>query len=229
MATFDELNNAAMEFEQISKSAVKIGDLKNYLVQEFGNLEEIQSFIDSMLLGRGQRDNLHSERPIFSPKRNIKENVASTQSIADRVAEISGNLRGPQSESTAIDSSAKAIASRIGQAQFREALFENYGRKCMITGEEIDTVIEAAHIRPYSKDHNFDVENGLLLRSDLHTLFDLGLLVINPDTFDVVFDDSVKKTPYDDPIKYGKLHVEQGRIQPDKAALCERYKKGKDK
>ncbi len=41
--------------------------------------------------------------------------------------------------------------------------------------------VEAAHIRPYRGEEDNHIENGLLLRADIHTLFDLDLLGINPD------------------------------------------------
>lgn len=70
------------------------------------------------------------------------------------------------------------VARRRGQAGFRSALLEAYGGKCCITGCTLKDALEAAHIAPYRGDHSHHVQNGLLLRSDIHTLFDLGLLVI---------------------------------------------------
>lgn len=74
-----------------------------------------------------------------------------------------------------------AVRLRRGQSSFRESLIKAYGARCMITGCDILAVIEAAHIKPFrgAKDHK--VENGLLLRADIHTLFDLNLLAISPD------------------------------------------------
>jgi hypothetical protein len=188
--------------------------------------EEIRGLIKSLPLAMGQ-ERIQNVSNGPNPKRE-KQNPLLTQNISDIVNEISSRIRGPQREPTAISNITNAIAYRRGQAKFREDLFKNYGRKCMVTEEEVETVIEAAHIRPYIEDHNFDVENGLLLRSDLHTLFDLGLMIIHPETFDIVFDDLVKRPPYDDSVKYGKLHIEHATIQPDKTALWERYRKVKN-
>jgi putative restriction endonuclease len=55
-----------------------------------------------------------------------------------------------------------------------------YERKCAITGEKVLPVLEAAHIRPYRLDGPHDVDNGVLLRSDLHRLFDEGYITITP-------------------------------------------------
>lgn len=70
------------------------------------------------------------------------------------------------------------VARRRGQAGFRAALLEAYGGRCCITGCTLTDALEAAHITPYKGDHSHHIQNGLLLRSDIHTLFDLGLLAI---------------------------------------------------
>lgn len=71
--------------------------------------------------------------------------------------------------------------SRPGQAGFRLGLTEAYNRRCAITGENILPVLEAAHIQPVSKNGTNDITNGLLLRSDMHILYDEGLLTVTPD------------------------------------------------
>ncbi|PRH81244.1 HNH endonuclease [Arenimonas caeni] len=74
-----------------------------------------------------------------------------------------------------------AVAQRQGQGAFRAKLLEAYDSCCTISGCNAVAVLEAAHIVPYRGEHTHRVDNGLLLRSDLHTLFDLGLLWINQD------------------------------------------------
>lgn len=70
---------------------------------------------------------------------------------------------------------------RLGQGAFRIVVTEAYTRKCAITMEKTLPVLQAAHIKPFAKQGPHDVKNGLLLRSDLHTLFDLGYLTITKD------------------------------------------------
>ena len=79
----------------------------------------------------------------------------------------------------------RSIKARRGQQAFRESLRHRYGDRCQISGCELLDVLEAAHIRPYRGDNDHNPANGLLLRSDLHTLFDLDLIGIEPDTFTV--------------------------------------------
>ena len=75
----------------------------------------------------------------------------------------------------------RAVAQRRGQAIFRSRLLEAYGGRCAISGYSALEVLEAAHILPYRGDHTHRLDNGLLLRADLHTLFDCGLLWVGPD------------------------------------------------
>jgi hypothetical protein len=79
----------------------------------------------------------------------------------------------------------QASVVRQGQGNFRAAMLERYGAQCVITGCKIDTLLEAAHIIPYRGDQSHDELNGLLLRVDIHRLFDAHLISINPKTLTV--------------------------------------------
>lgn len=70
---------------------------------------------------------------------------------------------------------------RLGQGTFRTTIIDAYERRCVVTNERTLPVLEAAHIKPYSQEGPHLPENGLLLRSDLHTLFDQGYVSITPD------------------------------------------------
>jgi putative restriction endonuclease len=74
------------------------------------------------------------------------------------------------------------VRERLGQGAFRTLVTEAYGRRCAVTGERTLPVLEAAHIKPYARQGPNRVDNGVLLRSDLHRLFDRGLVTIEPDT-----------------------------------------------
>ena len=75
----------------------------------------------------------------------------------------------------------RAIAQRRGQASFRNTLLDAFDHRCAVTGCQVEAVLEAAHIRPYMGPHTNVVNNGLLLRSDIHTLFDMYLLTVEPN------------------------------------------------
>lgn len=73
------------------------------------------------------------------------------------------------------------IRSRIGQGAFRVLVTEAYERRCAVTGEKTLPVLEAAHIKPYAESGPNVTSNGLLLRSDMHILFDKGYLTLTDD------------------------------------------------
>lgn len=73
------------------------------------------------------------------------------------------------------------VRLRQGQPKFRRELIEAYSGRCALTGCDFLPLLEAAHIHPYRGKETNHVSNGLLLRADVHTLFDLGLLAVKPD------------------------------------------------
>jgi putative restriction endonuclease len=115
----------------------------------------------------------------------------------------------------------QSIYARRGQKMFRDSLRKLYGDKCMITGCEVLDVIEAAHINPYKGKKDNHVTNGLLLRSDIHTLFDLNLIGINPKTSRVEICKSLFKTEYEE-LNNVILSFEKGK-RPSEAALGIRW------
>jgi len=70
---------------------------------------------------------------------------------------------------------------RLGQGGFRIMITDTYERHCAVTGEKILPVLQAAHIRPVTQGGTHRVDNGLLLRSDVHTLFDRGYMTVRPN------------------------------------------------
>jgi predicted restriction endonuclease len=79
---------------------------------------------------------------------------------------------------------------------FRQALLNAYGCSCAISGCTIEVLLEAAHIVPYRGAQTNIVANGLLLRADLHKLFDLHLLCIDPDTRIIQLSGELKDSEY---------------------------------
>jgi putative restriction endonuclease len=72
------------------------------------------------------------------------------------------------------------IKPRLGQGSFKIVVTDAYRRSCAITQERVLPVLEAAHIKPYADSGPHDVRNGVLLRSDMHKLFDRGYVTITP-------------------------------------------------
>lgn len=73
------------------------------------------------------------------------------------------------------------ILPRLGQGSFRVLVTDAYERRCAVTGEKTLPALDAAHIKPYSENGQHLISNGVLLRRDLHALFDNGYITITPD------------------------------------------------
>ncbi len=85
------------------------------------------------------------------------------------------------------------VLPRLGQGLFRILVADAYGRRCAMTGERTFPVLEAAHIKPYSLVKRHEVSNGLLLRSDLHRLFDDGYITVDPMNRKIVVSRRIKE------------------------------------
>lgn len=70
---------------------------------------------------------------------------------------------------------------RLGQGTFRVMVTDAFDRQCAVTREHTLPVLQAAHIKPVAAGGLHDPGNGLLLRSDIHTLFDRGFVTVTPD------------------------------------------------
>lgn len=112
---------------------------------------------------------------------------------------------------------------RKGQPQLRERLLEVYNNCCTVSGHGPINVLEACHIIPHSISGNNQLDNAILLRSDLHCLFDDGLLKINPKTYKIELTESLSESPYY--IFHGKeLRKRLDGTFPSIKNLSKRYK-----
>jgi len=90
-----------------------------------------------------------------------------------------------------------AIVVRQGRKEFREKLLAAYECRCAVTGCDVVEALEAAHIVPYLGPATDHVGNGLLLRGDIHTLFDLSLIALGPADYRVLVSKSLKGSCYE--------------------------------
>lgn len=168
-----------------------------------------------------------AEKPHFNEKWQkhamyIRWSKPLTTNLLNRPIEI--NQRIPAGASTPNNESKRAISSwmrgtkltvvgntkvkklkltsiqvRLGQRQFRETLVDAYGGTCAVTKCKVLDTLQAAHITPISADGSNAASNGILLRADIHNLFDRGLIVID-DRYRVLVSRSISDQ------KYRKLH-----------------------
>ncbi|MGH8961543.1 MAG: HNH endonuclease [Jatrophihabitantaceae bacterium] len=76
----------------------------------------------------------------------------------------------------------RLVAPRLGQDAFVAVVQDAYRMRCAVTGAKIRPALQAAHIRPVARDGQHRVDNGLLLRADVHIMFDRGYLGVDPQT-----------------------------------------------
>jgi dsRNA-specific ribonuclease len=91
--------------------------------------------------------------------------------------------------------SLKKVATRKGQTSFRNTLLDEW-KICCISGCDIKSILEAAHIAPYRGDKDNHIQNGLILRVDIHRLFDSYMIGINPDNFIIELCPELKNSEY---------------------------------
>jgi len=113
----------------------------------------------------------------------------------------------------------KSLVIRRGQPVFRKQLLELYHCCCAISHCRVEQALEAAHIIPYLGDRTNKCRNGLLLRADVHTLFDLGFVAVRPADYTIIVSENLRNTEY---WRYGgsKLNLPANKTHwPDKDAL----------
>lgn len=127
----------------------------------------------------------------FVLKREHADQIAAAEDEAQH-----SDVFNPQSIEDARRRIAANIVRRRGQPAFRQHLFTAYGGRCAVTGCNVVDVLEAAHIYPYQGAETNVVANGLLLRADIHTLFDLGWITINADDYTVSVHHNLRHSEY---------------------------------
>jgi putative restriction endonuclease len=115
------------------------------------------------------------------------------------------------------------ITRRRGQGVFRKKLLEAYRGRCCISGCLDQPVLDAAHIIPYSQTVSNEVSNGLILRTDLHTLFDEDLLGIDPSTMTVYLSDLITDPEYLRLVGTKVQIPQESRLQPSNESLTQRW------
>ncbi len=151
----------------------------------------------------------------------VRENNAEVVD-AETQAERDGHF-DPSDSADARERALRSIVQRRGRTTFRNALLRAYGGCCAVTGCDLPDALEAAHIAPYLGGHTDDVSNGLLLRADIHTLFDLHLIAFDPDTRQVRVSATIAGGFFADKLKKLRLRFPKDRrCNPNIEALRKR-------
>lgn len=158
----------------------------------------VRDFIVAAVLKGHYMGNKGYELPgldeVAQPDLNLSSTDALLEAAEDAVADE--GAFDPYDQEDARKRIIASIVRRRGQREFRQALIDVYDGKCAVTGCDFEDALEAAHISPYRGDHTNDITNGLLLRADIHTLFDLGHIAVDSGTMKVHVAARLKGTVY---------------------------------
>ena len=163
--------------------------------------------------------------PLVNPEERAPTEVNEEALELNRV-QTSVEEKGFFNPNTIEDARERILASivqRKGQSEFRRKLLETYDGKCCVTSCDVEVALEAAHIVPYNGTQTNHVSNGLLLRADIHTLFDLHLISIHPDTEKIVIASALNSSHYLEISGKSVQKPNQQEARPNRAALRQHY------
>jgi putative restriction endonuclease len=106
---------------------------------------------------------------------------ADVQNRLKRIGKLVVTGADKVAEEVALYGAEYLTRARLGQGAFRVLVTDTYNRRCSITKERTLPVLDAAHIKPVAESGPHRIDNGILLRTDLHKLFDLGYMTITTD------------------------------------------------
>lgn len=129
------------------------------------------------------------------------------------------NVFDPKSVRDARQRAIRQMVQRRGQPQFRKRLLEIYGGRCAVTGCNVEKALEAVHIVPYKGSDTNHISNGLLLRADLHILFDCALIAIDPSNMRIVMSPMLAESSYSDLAGKSLVLPADSKLHPSAEAL----------
>lgn len=161
-------------------------------------------------------------------KRLTEQEFETILQAAGERTEYIGGFRLPQS-TAALERILQEVKLRLGQSEFRASLLCAYSGRCAVTACDVADALEAAHIIPHVNINSNDPTNGLLLRADIHTLFDRHLIGIDPTTLCVAVSEKLLGTAYGN-LQSTPLNMpERYELRPSPEALAKRWDQFKSK
>lgn len=203
------------------KTQVHLADVQISGIQ-FGRQITEEKF--EIILDRaGGVEEFHNSKPagdaIIAPDGPSADEISKATTAA-----VEAGYFSPESLKDERTKKFREIVERRGQPAFRNNLCVAYGSRCAVTGCDAVAALEAAHIVPYTGPESNHITNGLLLRADIHTLFDLNLIGIDPDSLTISVATAIATTSYAE-FKGQKLDLPvEGTEAPNYAALMQRWK-----
>jgi hypothetical protein len=179
------LNNWAISYQVTKKQLVDIFDLSEFdAVAE--RLRQTPEFKGRNSTGKGMYaaalSNYQKYLHALGHAAAIEDTECGPHQLHVAAIEADNPEFNPKGQDDARARVLREVVHRRGQRKFRKDLIAAYSGRCAITGCPVIPLLEAAHITPYLGPDTNAITNGLLLRADIHTLWDLGLIAVEPST-----------------------------------------------
>jgi hypothetical protein len=191
-------------------------------LERYAEFPDFSRFFRRFPLSRWELQLLQECRAVDASAKHDRK-AHSISKVEDNLAET--GAFDPEGVRDARERVLSAIVRRRGQPAFRQRLLAAYNGQCAITGCKLEAVLEAAHIVPYQGPETNHPHNGLLLRADLHTLFDLKLITIDAATMSVRISPQLAGSCYEE---YGgkRIHLPADlNNRPSRKALRQHQQK----
>lgn len=219
------LNNWAIRHQITKRQLADISDLSEF-VAVAEQLQQTPEFKDRNTTGNGMYAAALSNYQKYLQALSSKAAGSSEYGPYQRqVAEIeAANPEfDPKEQEDARGRVLREVVQRRGQQKFRKGLIAAYSGRCAITGCPVLPLLEAAHITPYLGPDTNAITNGLLLRADIHTLWDLGLIAVEPSTRRVWVSPDVNDPPYVELSGRPLIQPVHPAQQPSPSALLQQW------
>lgn len=162
------------------------------------------SWANSIVVGKTYDTETAEGLSLWEALQNSVSQMVASKPISDDVLKEEKNTylhEGPRFGKPTV------VKPRLGQGAFRLAVTEAYHRECAISNGRVLPALDAAHIRPYGDGGEHEVQNGILLRKDIHSVFDAGYVTFD-DSLKLVVSDRVR-TDFNNGNEYRRLHGNQ--------------------
>lgn len=175
------VKNGTRDFETFARSVAEYRrrseSVADVTWEQIGNIILTQPFF----LPRSQWLAIPSDYQVNSPQgQRFDGSSGSGKELFDAVFSMFARRQIRDSAASTVEFGEALVRRRLGQGAFSMMVSDAYEKRCAVTGEKTLPVLEAAHIKPVSKGGFHGAANGLLLRSDVHKLFDRGYVTVNP-------------------------------------------------
>ena len=190
-------------------------------------LDELKDYLPASYSGFAQIDDETMDRieaDFRSVERFFRHRLLNT-GAGGPVLDMSGIIQLTEREQTRLhafdpenskDGRAKvieAVTRRRGHPSLRQNLLAAYDYQCAVTGFNAIDTLEVAYIIPYRGKHTHHPTNGIVLRSDLHTLFDMGKIAVDTRTMTIILADELRESSYrilaGRPLRYPKEETQR--------------------